>query len=237
MKTDVKNEYTKFHLNKESKHNYPTEWVIRTMLGNYPELTLDRSKYPGGNILDLGFGDGRNMQLLNNCGLNISGVEITEETCTLVTEKLKKINIAADLRVGTNTKIPFDNDMFDYVLASSSCYYVDSGTTFKDNLNEISRVLRKGGYLVANFPVFTPDIKMIEESFILKDCKHTEDGHIIIHNDIYGIRNGYKFKAFGDEQDLKESLSVQFEDICIGKLYDHYYGVQINTLIVTCRKN
>ncbi len=58
------NSYKKNH----NIHLYPTEWIIRTLLGKYPEMNLDKEKYDTAKILDVGFGDGRNFSLLNNCG-------------------------------------------------------------------------------------------------------------------------------------------------------------------------
>jgi ubiquinone/menaquinone biosynthesis C-methylase UbiE len=232
---EIRKEYTDFHLNKKSHHNYPTEWVIRTMLGDYPELKLDRSNYNGGKVLDLGFGDPRNISLLHNCGLEIYGVEVTEETVSLGYETLAEKGIKADLRVGCNSNIPFADSFFDYILASASCYYVDEGETFKQNLEEIYRVLKKSGYLIANFPAFSPS-KDIEESFILQGCIPTEDGHIIIQNDIYGLRNGYRFKAFANKEEIVQTFQDKFDQISIGQTFDNYYGVQINAFLLTARK-
>lgn len=236
MKSDIKQEYTKFHLAKKSPHLYPTEWVIRTMLGSYPELKMDRTKYNGGKILDLGFGDGRNMQLLHNCGLKISGVEITKETCEFVKNRMNELGVDTDLRVGSNLSIPFSDAHFDYILASSSCYYIDRPSTFQDNLNEIFRVLKPGGTFIANFPLFSPNTELAKESFILENGEKTEDGHIVIANDIYGIRNGYTFKAFQNAEDLRQILEPQFEDVSIGTGLDDYFGVQINVIFSVCKK-
>ncbi|MCF8450862.1 MAG: class I SAM-dependent methyltransferase [Taibaiella sp.] len=235
MIEDVKKSYTDFHLKKKSSHLYPTEWVIRTMLGNYPGLSLDRSKYQGGKGLDLGFGDGRNMSLLHNCGMEVYGVETTQETVDLVRESLASININATLKVGSNNNIPFEDNFFDYILASASCYYIDKNGTFDDNLNEIVRVLKPGGYFIANFPAFT-DIKGIPVNFILERAIPTDDGHVIIQNDVFGIRNGYKFKAFYSQEELKNTLSEKFEDISIGYCFDDFYGLQHNLYISSSKK-
>jgi SAM-dependent methyltransferase len=232
---NVKETYTDFHLKHRSNHLYPTEWVIRTMLGNYPELKLDRSKYKGGKVLDLGFGDGRNMSLLNNCGLDVHGVEITNETVGMVNKAMADLNIDVTLKVGANAHIPYDDRFFDYILASGSCYYIDGNETFNDNLNEITRVLKPGGYFITNFPAIT-DIKGIPELYILKGSTPTADGHTIIQNDVYGLRNGYKFKVFHSKEEIVGILSPLYEDISVGYCFDNYYGIQINTYIVTAKK-
>ncbi len=236
MKPDIKKEYTKFHLEKSSDHLYPTEWVIRTMLGNYPELSLDRSNYRNAKILDLGFGDGRNFPLLNNCGLEIFGVETTEEVCSHVKEKFVERGVPVNLKVGNNTEIPFTDNYFDFVLASSSMYYVDGKNTFDDNLKEVTRVLKPGGWLIANFIMRSPNVDVIDESFILDNCQWIEDGHFIVKNDLYGIRNGYKMKCFNNQDDLSNTLGLYYQQIGIGSYFENHYGVQINGLISAAQK-
>jgi len=102
---NIKSNYTNEHILKSSKHLYPTEWLIRTMLGKYPDLVFDKSCYDGGKILDIGFGDGRNFQLFDNIGLDIYGVEITEEIVSLAKNKMKSLNLPAKLVVGNNNNI------------------------------------------------------------------------------------------------------------------------------------
>lgn len=131
---DDKDTYLEFYQKNKSNHLYPTEWVIRTMLGNYPKLKFNHEIYKNAKILDIGFGDCRNMPLLHNIGLEIYGVEISQQILNLAYQKLTKINISAKLKVGGNTNIPFEDDFFDIILASASMYYVDKNSTFNDNL-------------------------------------------------------------------------------------------------------
>ncbi|HYH84635.1 MAG TPA: class I SAM-dependent methyltransferase [Pyrinomonadaceae bacterium] len=225
---DVKESYTAFHLSHNPAHVYPSEWVIRTLLGNYPRLSLDKSKYRGAKILDVGFGDGRNWPLLDNCGFRIHGVEITEEIIALGLERARALGIDAALKLGKNSAIPFADDFFDYALASSSCYYVDKGTSFSDNLAEYSRVLKPGGILLATLPE--------AGSSIFDGCAELDEGHVEIRNDPWGLRNGYIFRRFHTEEELVETFSSRFDSFSVGLCRDNYYGVQINLFLLVCRK-
>src|SRR5262249_12352167 len=147
-----KESYTAFHVSQNPAHVYPSEWVIRTLLGKYPRLNLDKTKYRGAKMLDVGFGDGRNWPLFHNVGFQVYGVEITEDIIALGRERARSLGINATIKLGSNSAIPFDNEFFDYVLASSSMYYVDKDTTFRDNLAEYSRVMKPGATLLATLP-------------------------------------------------------------------------------------
>lgn len=221
---NVKETYTNFHKKSNSEHVYPTEWVIRTFLGKYPNLSLDKTKYRGAKFLDLGFGDCRNMPLLHNCGFQIYGVEISDEIILMAKEKLNRLGIEAQLKKGTNVRIPFEDSYFDYLLACHSCYYVDKNTSFNQNVAEMARVMKPGGVLIASLPA--PD------NFILKDCINLGDGHVEITNDLYNLRNGYIFRTFENEEEVRQSLSRYFRDISICRCLDNFWGVQINYFIV-----
>lgn len=226
--TTIEASFSEFYLQKKGVHLYPTEFVIRAFLGNYPRLKLDKNAYKGACILDLGYGDGRNMPLLHNMGLEIYGVEVDERMNRLAAERLKGIGINADLRVGYNNQLPFDDAFFDYILASSSCYYIQEGTTFTDNLNEIARVMKKGAVFVFSIP--TPD------NFILKDAEDLGAGHWRIKHDPFGLRNGTIFRAFSDEVDITSTLSEHFADFSIGSFDDNFWGLHIKGWAIVCKK-
>lgn len=220
--------YTAFHQRECPRHVYPTEWVIRTLLGKYPNLCLDTSSYPGSSILDLGFGDGRNWPLLHNCGFNIYGVEITDKIVDLGRQRLKSLGIPAVLVTGRNTQIPFADKYFNYILACHSCYYIDNGATFEDVCSECARVVKPGGYFIASLPEIGGQI-----------CENGVDlgnGHLRITHDPWGLRNGYVFRVFRSREEIEKTFSRYFEITAIGLCQEDFYGVYISFYIVVARR-
>jgi SAM-dependent methyltransferase len=226
---DVKGTYTAFHERKNPEHIYPTEWVIRTLLGSYPNLSLDRSRYAGSRILDVGFGDGRNWPLLRNASFDVYGVEITEAIVSLGVERAESLGMTATLKVGTNSAIPFGDGYFDYILACHSCYYVDAGTKFEDNLREYHRVLKPEGILLASLPEAGHSI--------FNGCVELGEGHVEIRNDPWGLRNGYVMRRFHTEAEIERAFQPLFRPLSTGVCRDNYYGVDINSFLLVCRKS
>ena len=81
------NNYEKFYTNKKISKLYPNEFVIRIFKGNYPNFKiLKKEKYKKKKILDLSFGDGRNLFFLKDLGFNVYGTEISQK----IVDNLKK---------------------------------------------------------------------------------------------------------------------------------------------------
>lgn len=224
----ISQEYSSRYISDKANAIYPVEFVVRAFLGSYPGLHMPKGQYAGKRILDLGYGDGRNMPLLNNIGMKIHGVEISEEINQHVAGRLSNLGINAELRAGTNAHIPYNDGYFQYVLACHSCYYVEAGDTFNTNLAEIARVLESDGYFVASLPM--------TGSYILKDAKALPDGHCEITNDPYGLRNGTVFRVFDSEKEIKKTFASLFHDLCIGYCDDMFWGIHQKVWTVVCRK-
>lgn len=219
--------YSDFHASRLGVHCYPNEFLVRTMLGSYPELTISHD-YAGKKVLDWGCGDGRNMVLLYNLGLDIYGFEITEEICAGVKNRMNNLGIPCELRVGRNKSVPYDDDMFDYIVASSSIYYVDHESCFDDNLSELVRCVKANGYVIMTLPH--------PEGFIMKDSKLIKNGHYEITSDPYGLRNGDIFKVFHNRKEIEDCFGEFFTDICIGMCDEDYYGMYIKMWLVVMKK-
>jgi SAM-dependent methyltransferase len=226
---ELNSHYTDFWAERLGVHFYPSEFLVRTFLSkNCPDLVL-KHNYENKDVLDLACGDGRNMGLLSNLGMNVYGTEITKEICDAVMLRMEEKGIKADVRVGRNNSLPFEDQTLDYIVASASVYYIDTGTTFEDNMLEIQRVLKPGGNII--FSLVHPD------SYILDGAEELQDSHFRIKNDPLGMRSGYVFKVFKTRERIKNYFSTNFSDISIGCTADDYYGLnQVLWLLVAKKK-
>ncbi|MGY8684173.1 class I SAM-dependent methyltransferase [Bradyrhizobium sp. UFLA05-153] len=225
---DIEGKYDAFYRARNPDYVYPVEFVVRAFLGNYPRHKTDKTTYPGQRVLDLGCGDGRNIPLLRNLGMEVCGIEISQDICDLTQKRMKALGVDAELKVGRNTDIPYPDGHFDTVLACHACYYVDPGTQFQDNLREIARVLKPGGSFVCSLPIAT--------AYLLHGAKDLGDGHMEIANDPYGVRNGYILKKFDDEAQITAALSPRFDRLEIGSCRNDFWGIEEHVWIVACRK-
>jgi len=224
--TNINEHYTDFYVSRNPDKVYPTEFVVRTFLAKYPNLNITIK--PGSKVLDLGFGDARNTMFLIDKGFDVSGIEITDDIVKLSENRLMKHGVKADLRVGRNSKIPFDDKYFDIVLGCHVSYYCDEGENFSDNVKEFARVLKPGGYFITSLPMTT--------SYIFNGAEQLNDGCMRINKDPYNNRIGYKLRAFVNEDEIETELSSHFENFSIGSAQNNYYGIDERLYWVTCQK-
>jgi len=226
--SNITSAYQAYYKKQQAIHVYPVEFVVRTLLGSYKNLSLDKSKFLGSRILDLGYGDARNMPLLSNLGFEIHGLEISDEINNLAQQRLSALDVSATLKTGHNTNIPYPDSYFQYILACHSCYYVRENESFTDTLNEISRVLDSNGIFICSLP--------FNDTYILHGAEILADGHYRIQNDPYQLRNGTIFRAFSSRQEIIHALENHFTDFRIGFCNDDFYGIHQKVWIVTCWK-
>lgn len=226
--TKINKNYEKRYKSQKFVGFYPTEFLVRSFLGTYPHLSGPPRYAEDQHVLDLGFGDGRNIPFLNDLGLNISGVEITQTICDTVERNLKNRVSNLQLRVGRNNSIPFENASFDHVVSCHSCYYVDKGSNFSENLREIARVCRPRARIVCSLPML--------DSYLFKEGKIRDENHIEVTCDPYNLRNGYILRGFETTQEIEDTFSEFFDSFEIGACRNDWWGVHEYCWLVVCHR-
>ena len=230
MNYDPKSEWTKFYLSKRTDaKTYPNEYVVRIFMGSYPRLNLDKSRYQHQRICDVGCGDGRNLVLFHDLGFEAHGVEISSEIANHTKLRLKQVeNIDANIHVGTNDNIPFEDNYFGYLLSWGACYYMGEKEDFGEYVKEFARVLKPGGHLVLLIPKPT--------HFIFKGSVTVCPGYQLIQNDPVGIRNSEIFRMFEDEKEIKKEFAEYFHNFIMGSQEDDCFGEDFHVFLVVCQR-
>lgn len=103
--------------------------------------------------LDCGCGGGRYTAALKSIGFkNVIGIDVSEIGIQDARKRIKDNNIRdVTFEVASALKLPFKNDMFDFVFSNGVLHHT---TSIEDGISELIRVLKKGGigwlYLINN---------------------------------------------------------------------------------------
>ena len=117
----------------ENKSAYPLK---------YSELTVTN---PSAKILEAGCGAGRILRYYHNHGYNIVGFDFID----VAIEKLRQADPSLQVEVGDITRLRFEDESFDYVLAFGLYHNLEQG--LDDAVAETYRILCRGGKVCASF--------------------------------------------------------------------------------------
>ena len=141
-------------------------------------------------ILIPGFGYGRNAQLFNDNGFDVTGIEISETAIDLA-----KKNYGDHLKIyhGSVSAMPFDNEIYDGIF----CYALIHLLSVKDRaklIEDCSDQLRPDGYMVF-IAISKSDIQYGDGNEISKDTFETRHGVTLFFYDSDSIKK--EFGKFG----------------------------------------
>jgi ubiquinone/menaquinone biosynthesis C-methylase UbiE len=99
----------------------------------------------GDKILEVSFGNGYLMTQYASDKHEIYGIDYNEKMLEITTNKMKKINIKAQLSQGNVEKLPFPDNSFDTVINTMAFTGYPNG---EKAMSELKRVLNKDGKLL-----------------------------------------------------------------------------------------
>ena len=148
-----------------NQNKYPWDSVV-SFIYNYCPKGISHKKI---KILEVGCGTASNLWFAAREGFNVSGIDFSKKAIEVAKKRFNKDNLKYKLEIGSFTKLPFQDNLFDIVVdrASLTCVTYDDA---KIAINEIHRVLKKGGKFL-----FTP-YSTTHESF--QSQKNNKDGFV-----------------------------------------------------------
>ena len=222
---NLKKIYTEFYVKSKKSILYPSEYLVRIFKSEINKSKFNFPNFKNQKLLDLSCGDGRNLQLFYNLKFKVFATEISNE----IIKKVKKTTkIKIKYKVGTNASLPFDDDFFDFIVSSNSCYYIDQGKSLKKNLMEIKRVMKKNSFLIGSIPS--------TGNYYFKNAKKIKKNHYLIKEDYLNLRNNYILAGFENKKNLISLLSSYFKIINIGTLNNNYFGIKEKMYIFILKK-
>ena len=133
--------WNKLHIKKQFRPKYPSESVIRFMNSCFPTDLKKRNKT---NILDIGCGGGRHLKLFKENEFNVYGGDYSKIGVEETKKFLDEYNLTAELKVFDMWNLPWENEYFDGAI-SYGVYYYSNQEGMRSSINEMFRVLKKGG--------------------------------------------------------------------------------------------
>jgi len=228
MTEKAQDKWVLYYKNRPSiAHIYPEGFVVRMFRSKFPEPFFDQTPQPGAKILDLSCGYGRNLPFLLAEGFDVYASEIASDIVERLRREFDGSGVQFD--VGLANNLPYECDFFDGVLACNSCYYIEEGSTFHDNLEEIARVIKPGGFFGGTALRHSHSI-FREAEQITKNCA-------IISDDKQGIRKHSLMAYFEDESQLEAALEPLFAHQKIASLHEDFAGFRRHLYYFTATKS
>ena len=179
----------------------------------------------GAKILDGGCGRGQLVHALHFNGFKAIGIDFAERTVNYLNEKVPEL----DIRFGSVADIPIgDGELDGYISAGVIEHYWDG---YDKIISEMSRTIKKGGYLFLSFPYMSPlrKIKVFLKSYSTSEvCKLDDLNNIFYqfelnHKRVIKELNKFNFEfikkmPFDGIKGLKDEIN--FLKPLLQKIYD-----------------
>lgn len=197
------------------------------------------------HILDVGCGTGQTSAFLySEFGANILGLDINPLMLKKAKKRFMSNNLPIHLIHGSVEEIPLKDSTFDFVLSESVLAFVKK----EKALEEINRVLKSGGRLIANemtidYPTSTEEAAEIKDFYGLDALLLENDWQrLLVEAGFTEIKMKRGYKSMLSEKQMPEfNFSNNFEPELFGVLNKHAeimikYQDFLSYRIFTCTK-
>lgn len=108
-------------------------------------------------ILDLGCGGGRHSELVLQLGFSLRSIDVNpqmiEFTRSRIKTYVKDVNLGEIVSYGSIESLPYLDELFDGIVTTGVLHQAKDLEEYKVTINELSRVLKPGGFITLN--IFT----------------------------------------------------------------------------------
>lgn len=214
QKTNYRNHY--LDINK----TYPSVFALKSFLGNNPHLKQDKNSLINKKICDVGFGDGRDLNLFSDLGMSVFGVEPDAQVVEHTRNKMLKAGANVSVKVGTNIATGYPNNFFDYVYAAGSIYYLPSENyKITHAFTEMQRILAKDGKFLATFAR--------SDSHVTHGAQEIDKNTLILRDPYYNFRAGQRYHVYNNKEEIRQDLdSCGFKLLYIGDYDVDWFGTR-----------
>lgn len=125
-----------------AQRRYPNESLIQFLAQYFKLSESDRKSI---RVLEVGCGSGANLWMIAKEGFDTYGMDSSETGIALAHQHLgEKWDVTANLRQGSFTQLPYEDDYFDVVVDVVSLQHINLNDS-RLALDEIARILKLGG--------------------------------------------------------------------------------------------
>ena len=223
-----KNAYRSHYL--KINKTYPSVIALKLFLGNNPDFDIQKEKPNIKKIVDIGFGDARDIGFFLDLGYNVSGIEPDSNVVKHTINKFKDYDNKPDLKVGTNMKTGFKDSTFDVVYSSAAIYYLPSlEYSILDAFKESYRILQHDGLFMGTLA--RSDIHTVSEA------EKINNNIFILKDPFYKYREGQVYHTYTNKSEIISDLSkTGFHDILIYDYDVDWFGTRETLFIFVAKK-
>lgn len=203
---------------------WPNEVMLKTVFGK-SYLKHPLAIRPGMRVLDVGCFFANNLVPFADAGCECHGVDLSQDMVDIAQKVLNERGFPAQIKVGSNRKLPYDDDHFDLLLSINTLHYEGSEDNIRSALGEFRRVLRPGGALYLS--TVGPGHEIFRRAVVL-------GGHRYRIKD-FDFRDGEEFFFFDNERYVSHYCSEFFPDVETGRVTERLMQFPLDFLIAVCR--